>query len=258
MNIAVVQMDLVWHDRNANHQKAARLLQADPPVPGSLVILPEAFPVGFTMNVDEVADRNNQTGQFLSELAGRYKITVVGGNIIKPDDRGRNIAIVSGPQGQVLTTYEKIHPFSYAGEHRYYKAGEQVVWFDCMGATISPLICYDLRFPEVFRLAVRGGTEVFVVIANWPTSRVSHWLALLAARAIENQAYVIGCNRCGSDPHVTYPGRSVIVDPQGNVQADAGENEIVLRHQLDLEKLRAYRKSFPALQDIRFRIEPEV
>jgi predicted amidohydrolase len=245
-------MDLIWHDRKANHQKAARLLEADPPVPGSLVVLPEAFPVGFTMKVDEVADRDNQTGQFLIDLAKRYAVTVVGGNIIKPDDLGRNIALVVGPDGRVLTTYEKIHPFSFAGENRYFQAGDRVVWFDCGGGKISPMICYDLRFPEVFRLAVCGGAEVIVVIANWPTARVSHWLALLTARAIENQAYVIGCNRCGSDPYVAYPGRSVVIDPQGKVLVDAGDCEGVIQQSLDLKNLREYRESFPALRDIRF------
>lgn len=251
VNVTVLQMDLAWHDRNANHRKVLKMLQADPPVPGGLVVLPEAFPVGFTMKVDEVADQGQQTGQFFCDLAKRYQVTLIGGNIIKPDDRGRNIAIVAGPEGQILMTYEKIHPFSFATEDRYYKAGEHVGWFDCAGAKISPLICYDLRFPEAFRLAVRGGAEIFVVIANWPTARLSHWLALLMARAIENQAYVIGCNRCGSDPHVTYPGRSVVIDPQGNVLADAGNQECVLKSALDLDNLRSYRRSFPALQDIK-------
>src|SRR5690606_6307419 len=117
---------------------------------------------------------------------------------------------------------------------------------------VSPLICYDLRFPEAFRLATKQGAEMFVVIANWPTARVEHWLTLLKARAIENQAYVIGCNRVGRDPKVVYPGRSVIIDPRGNVLADAGGDPGVISSSIDAAALREYRKTFPALNDIRF------
>lgn len=251
MNVSVLQLDLAWHDRTANHTKAAEMLRADPPVPGSLVVLPEAFPVGFTMKIDDVADYTNETGRFICDLAMEYQVTVVGGNMIKPDDRGRNIAIVAAPSGHVIAQYTKIHPFTFAGEPNHYRGGDTLAHFNCAGATVSPLICYDLRFPEAFRLATRGGAEVFVVIANWPTPRVSHWLVLLTARAIENQAYVIGCNRCGSDPHVAYPGRSVIIDPQGKTIADAGDAEGILKATLDLQTLRDYRKSFPALQDMR-------
>jgi predicted amidohydrolase len=252
MQAVVLQLDLLWHDRNANHAMALDVLGRDPPSPGDLVVLPEAFPVGFTMRIDEVADRDDATGTFLSELARTFGVTVVGGNMIKPDNLGRNIAIVANPDGKIIARYEKLHPFSFSGEHTYYKGGQQIGQFQWSGATVSPMICYDLRFPEAFRIATRNGTQVFVVIANWPSARVKHWLALLTARAIENQAYVIACNRCGSDPHVAYPGRSVIIDPQGNTLVDAGEGPGVIRAQIDMDALHAYRKTFPALNDMRF------
>ncbi|MBC7783123.1 MAG: carbon-nitrogen family hydrolase, partial [Burkholderiales bacterium] len=140
----------------------------------------------------------------------------------------------------------------FANEHQKFRGGDRVATFQWDGAVIAPLICYDLRFPEVFRIATRAGTEIFVVIANWPTARVHHWTTLLAARAIENQAYAIGCNRCGADPNVAYPGRSVVFDPRGQLIGDAGGAEGVLRVDIDVESLRQYRREFPALNDMRF------
>jgi predicted amidohydrolase len=116
---------------------------------------------------------------------------------------------------------------------------------------VSPFICYDLRFPEIFRISTRGGAEILVVIANWPQAREMHWLALLRARAIENQCYVAGVNRVGRDPNVEYSGRSVIIDPRGEIMADAGNKQLIISTEFDLSALRDYRRQFPALTDIR-------
>ncbi len=251
MQAVIVQLETVWHDRNANHRKAAEMLRADPPAEGDLVVLPETFPVGFSMDVAAIADHEDSTGQFLSQIAAEYKVTVIGGNVTRPDDRARNVAIVANPNGQIVARYEKIHPFTFANEHNHYRGGDKIAHFDWNGASVSPMICYDLRFPEAFRIATKAGTEIFAVIANWPTARVNHWLALLTARAIENQAYVIACNRCGTDPNVAYPGRSVVIDPQGNTIGDAGDRERILKVEIDMNVLHDYRKAFPAIQDIR-------
>jgi predicted amidohydrolase len=252
MNVSILQLDLAWHDRAANHAKARAMLENDRPAPGGLVVLPEAFPVGFSMDVDAIADRSGETVRFVRELAKDFAVTVVAGNIVQPDDRGRNQALIASPDGALIDTYEKLHPFSFAKEHDHYRGGSKLVRFEWAGAKVAPLICYDLRFPEAFRIAAKSGVDVFVVIANWPTPRVAHWLALLTARAIENQAYVVGCNRVGKDPNVDYPGRSVVIDPRGNIVADGGDKEGIVKAAIDLDGLRAYRKSFPALADMRF------
>ena len=111
------------------------------------------------------------------------------------------------------------------------------------------MVCYDLRFPEVAREAVALGAEMLVCIASWPIARVDHWVTLLRARAIENQAWVVGVNRCGKDPQFTYPGRSMVVDPQGVVVADAADREGVLSVDCDAEVVRGWREVFPALRD---------
>lgn len=252
MRVHLCQLDLAWHDRPANHAAALRMLDAAKPATGDLVVLPEMFPVGFSMDVAAIADRDGVTARFVRRLAKDFAVTVIAGNVIRPDDFGRNEALVAGPDGTLLATYHKLHPFRFAGEHNHYRGGDGVVTFDWQGVTVSPLICYDLRFPEVFRLATKAGAEVLVVIANWPTARVAHWLALLTARAIENQAYVVGVNRVGHDPKNAYPGRSVVIDPRGNTLLDAGDQTGCFACAIDPAVVRDYRAAFPALADIRF------
>jgi len=199
----------------------------------------------------EVCDGADDTDAFFSTLAKDFGIYVIGGNVRQPDALGRNEAAVYAPDGACVVRYHKIHPFSFADEHLHYRGGDEIKLFTAGAFTVAPFICYDLRFPEAFRLAVKQGAQVLVVIANWPAARVGHWLALLTARAIENQCYVIGCNRVGHDPNVAYPGRSQIIDPRGKILVDAGDTPGVASAHLDLDALVAYRKSFPALNDIR-------
>ena len=251
MHAHVIQLDQVWHDRSANHALARTAVENLKPAPCDLVVLPEMFPVGFTMNVAEVCDGADDTDAFFSTLAKDFGIYVIGGNVRQPDALGRNEAAVYAPDGACVVRYHKIHPFSFADEHLHYRGGDEIKLFTAGAFTVAPFICYDLRFPEAFRLAVKQGAQVLVVIANWPAARVGHWLALLTARAIENQCYVIGCNRVGHDPNVAYPGRSQIIDPRGKILVDDGDTPGVASAHLDLDALMAYRKSFPALNDIR-------
>jgi predicted amidohydrolase len=150
-----------------------------------------------------------------------------------------------------LARYQKIHPFTFGGESKHYEPGREIVTFDWGGFTVCPLVCYDLRFPEVFRLAVRRGVNLFAVIANWPASREDHWLTLLRARAIENLAYVVGVNRCGQDNVLSYSGRSLVIDPRGRILADAGNGPGVIHATVDVDMLRRYRAGFGALEDMR-------
>jgi predicted amidohydrolase len=170
---------------------------------------------------------------------------------------GRNQAVAFTPNGDEAARYSKIHPFQGA-EARNYAGGRVVSTFECGGFTAAPFVCYDLRFPEVFRLATCEGADLLLVIANWPEKRIQHWTTLLQARAIENQAYVAGVNRCGRDPYLQYPGRSLIVDPQGRVLAEADDTEQMLTADLDPEAVTTWRRDFPVLLDgrcdIRFRM----
>ncbi len=248
MKLYGVQFDIVWEDRQANFEKV-RLLLSDAQIEeGGLIVLPEMFASGFSMDVDSISGGE----EFLAEIAERYGVYVLGGVVSRADGgRGYNNAVVLDAGGAEVARYTKLHPFSFAGEAERYQPGDDVVTFECGGCVVSPFVCYDLRFPEVFRCAVRRGTTVFVVIANWPEPRIYHWVTLLQARAIENQSYVIGVNRCGDDPKLAYPGRSLIVDPRGKILADAGSGENVISAELDMAALSNYRSRFSALRDIR-------
>jgi predicted amidohydrolase len=252
MRVVAVQLDTAWEDKPSNHVAVERLLAAAPPPPGALVVLPEMFATGFSMDVGAINEDEHPASEvFVSELARRHSVAVVAGVVRRePGGRGLNQALAVGPEGAELVRYSKIHPFSYAGEDRHYARGRDVVTFAHGCFTVCPFVCYDLRFPEVFRVGVRKGAQLFVVIANWPSAREAHWRALLAARAIENQAWVVGVNRCGRDPVGAYPGSSRILDPLGRVVAEAGADECTLAAELDLDMLVEYRRRFPVLRDI--------
>ena len=251
MNVHLVQINSVWEDRASNHAKARQLIANACPQPGSLIILPETFSTGFSMNLSVTAEpTSGQTEQFLREMAAQYQSCVVGGVVTSYDERrGMNQALVIAPDGSILARYTKNHPFSLGGEDRVHLAGTEVSLFEWQGLRIAPLICYDLRFPELARSAIRAGAEVLVFIAAWPVKRIQHWITLLQARAIENLAYVVGVNRCGTDPEFTYTGRSLVVDPHGLIIADAAEQERVISTQIDPAVLRDWRSQFPALRD---------
>lgn len=253
MKVIGVQLDIAWEDKRANCEKVSALLGDAEIEAGSLVVLPEMFSTGFSMKVDKVADgAAREVETFLATLAQEHQAYLLGGVAnAGPNTLGRNEAVVFDPSGSEIARYCKIHPFSYVGETKHYESGEQIVTFSCGDFTVAPFICYDLRFPEIFRKAVKAGANLFPVIANWPEVRTPHWKALLPARAIENQAYVIGVNRCGSDPKVSYSGDSVIISPQGESLVTAGDGERIISAELDLAVLEEYRRRFPALADMR-------
>ena len=254
MNIVAIQLDSVWEDPRANFAKTESLLAATPPVPGSLVVLPEMFATGFSLDLSKTMQgAARETENFLRTLAVRHRCAVLGG-VISPsaDGRGRNESVTFAADGTLLARYVKQRPFSGAGESEIHEAGADAVIFPLGEFTVAPLVCYDLRFPELFREATRRGADLFVVIAAWPVKRIPHWLTLLQARAIENQAFVIGVNRTGREPRFEYCGRSVVVNPHGEIVAAAGTAECILTASIAHAEVAAWRAEFPALRDARF------
>jgi predicted amidohydrolase len=253
MKIACCQFDIAWEQKQTNHDRVATLLrQAELPA-GSLVLLPEMFATGFSMNVAEIEDgQDHATQAFLTGMSRELKFNILAGIVsLAPNGTGYNEAIAVDPQGKETARYQKLHPFSFGGENKHYTPGGRIVTFGWSGFCVCPLICYDLRFPEPFRVAVKRGADCFAVIANWPAAREQHWVTLLQARAIENQSYVAAVNRCGSDPTLQYSGRSVIIDARGTILADAGGGPGVISADVDHAALLRYRKEFPVLNDIR-------
>jgi omega-amidase len=254
MTIIGLQFDIAWENKPANFSTVRRLLGEAGPEKESLVVLPEMFATGFSMNVDAVAESyGGETEQFLAGAAKDFGIYLIGGAPMRgKNGPARNKALVFSPTGDLLAFYAKMRPFTPGGEKEHYVAGEHPITFKWNELTVSPFVCYDLRFPELFREAAAAQRpELFTVIASWPDKRIHHWVALLQARAIENQAYVIGVNRIGKDPYYSYCGRSLIVDPQGTILADAGSVEGFISAQLDLPNLRKYREGLPFLADMK-------
>jgi predicted amidohydrolase len=251
MHVACCQFDIQWEDKPANFRRVEAMFDESPPQPGGLLVLPEMFATGFTMNADAVAESDDgPTAAFLAGLASRHRCHVLAGVVgRRGGERPFNEAALHGPDGKRFGVYAKRRLFSYSAEDRHYAVGDAPAFFDLPTSSLQPLVCYDLRFPELFRPTGRPVAEVLAVIANWPAKRENHWVTLLRARAIENQAYVVGVNRVGSDPIATYSGRSLVVDFQGEVIADAGGDERILHASLDLDGLRAWREKFPALRD---------
>lgn len=254
VKVLALQFNIAWENKPVNFATVRRLLRQAAPEKDSLVVLPEMFATGFDMNAAAIAESaGGETEQFLAATAKEFGVCLVAGAAMRGNDgQARNKALVFSPEGGLLAFYAKMRPFTPGGEHEHYTAGERPIVFRWGPCSVAPFICYDLRFPELFReVAATHRPELFVVIANFPAKRIGHWQALLQARAIENQAYVVGVNRVGNDPLYEYGGRSLIVDPLGEILADAGENEGCIRAKLDLPNLRKYRAGLPFLDDLK-------
>lgn len=259
MQAHLVQMDIAWENQPANHRKVEVLLERAPTQTGDLVVLPEMFDTGFSFNLSRTADREGCTLGFLQALARNRGVTVHGSRtVLSAAGRGLNRVTIVGPDGRVLAEYDKIHPFSLGtpSEAERFEPGTAVVTYPWTGpsgltARVCPAICYDLRFPELFRRGMVMGAEVLAIGSNWPSTREMHRRALSIARAIENQALVLSVNRTGRDPSLEYAGGTLAISPRGEILGELGAEEGVLTVRADLDDLRRWRAVFPVLKDAR-------
>lgn len=253
MQIIACQYDIQWENREANYDTIRSILSSITVEPGALIVLPEMFTSGFSMKVSRISEAVPSSAEsFLAEIAVQHKAWALGGLVFESEGgKGSNELSVFNPEGQRVGHYQKNHCFSYSGESNHYESGEDILLFDWHGFTVCPTICYDLRFPELYRRAVRAGADLFPVIANWPDLRIDHWNTLLKARAIENQAFVIGVNRVGQDPKWKYPGSSAIYDPHGNELARASADACCITADVFLETATEWREEFRALGDMK-------
>lgn len=253
LRIGLLQMELTWEDPQANRAAIQQLL-AGQVGRFDLLVLPEMFTTGFTMNAAAVAEEpDGFTEQWMAAVADGLNCVVVGSIVVKEEEKFFNRLIVATHAGTAMT-YDKRHLFRMAGEHEVYTPGDTMNVFNLRGWRVLPLVCYDLRFPiwSRNRLQDDGSLyyDVLVYVANWPERRAHHWKSLLTARAIENQAYVIGVNRVGTDANGnTYSGDSVVLDPLGMTLVAASGKGNLLTATLDREALDSYREKFPAWQD---------
>ena len=253
MQAHLVQLDIAWEDKQANYDRVRSLLDRTPIAPSDLIVLPELFDVGFTLNTDIAIDHDGSTLRYLQTLANETGCTIHGSRAMPGNKtHAYNCATVCFPDSDApACEYHKAHPFSYGREAESYIGGNTLKHYDWNGLQICPAICYDLRFPELFRLGVKDGAQAFVYGANWPSPRQSHWRTLSIARAIENQAFVIAVNRCGNDPHLPYAGGSIAIDPKGTILGELEDLEGVLSVEIDPGIADEWRSTFPALRDIK-------
>ena len=261
MLTAVIQHDIVWTHASATRTHLEPLVAHAAAGGARLIVLTEMFATGYSTHPGEVAEaRGGPTEQWLVEQAGRHGAWLVGsiaqwGDIAQQGDAGAadpravNVAVLAGPQGQTHR-FEKLHPFTFAGEQEHYRAGDKPLTVDIDGVRTSIFICYDLRFADDF-WALAHDTDCYVVVANWPEPRREHWRTLLRARAIENQAYVVGANRVGAVGELNHVGDSAIIDPLGRTLVEAQHVETVISADVDPAEVAAVRARFPFLADRR-------
>jgi omega-amidase len=253
IKVGCVQAELAWEEPLKNHERLLNLiLQSMAQEKLDVYVLPEMFTTGFSMNVEKLAESpEGPTFQWLRKIASWADALILGSLIIKENNQYFNRLLCVFPDGQVKT-YDKRHLFRMAGEHQYFQAGQKRLIVEWRGFRICPLVCYDLRFPVFSRNLLKAGEgyDLLIYVANWPVRRIEHWNKLLVARAIENQAYVVGVNRVGADGNgITYNGQSTIINPLGEYLVQPSEDVGVWVATLSFEFLENYRNHFPAFQD---------
>ena len=246
MKVIILQSDIEWANPVANVQNINRMIDAAGVA--DLYVLPEMFSTGFCTEPEGVAEpMDSATLRWMQQKAAVTGAAIAGSIAVYEDGKYYNRFYFVKPDGQV-NHYDKHHLFTYGGEHNHFTAGGERVVVEHCGVRILLEVCYDLRFPVWSRN--RGDYDMILYVASWPESRVAAWSALLVARAIENQCYVAGVNRVGSDPKCNYCGGSAIIDPYGNALAvcTMGE-ECAASAEVNMEALRAFREKFPVLND---------
>jgi predicted amidohydrolase len=243
LRIAAIQHDITWSDRDANFERLAPQVRAAAGAGAGLVLLTETFSTGFSMTPGIGEPEDGPSAEFLRAQAARHGVWVGGScpEIAPGEELPFNSFVLAGPDG-TTHRYRKLHPFTHAGEHERFRAGEGPLTVEIAGLRITPFVCYDLRFADIFWTAAPD-TDVYLVPANWPSPRRLHWQALLQARAIENQAYVVAPAQGGTHAggRRTY-GHSMIVGPWGEVLACREEGEGVVLADIDAERVTEVRR----------------
>ncbi len=251
MKIALIQTDIAWNDPAKNVEECTELAIQAVSQGAELLIFPEMFTCGFSLPEGELAQASAASGRsFLLSTAKKHTVFTVG-SLPEVSAEGAlfNTAYLYRPDGS-FESYRKMHLFSYGDESPRYSPGDQTLSVEIGNLRCSIFICYDLRFPVPFH-QLASKTDLFIVVANWPAARREHWLTLLKARAIENQAFVAGVNRVGEGNGLQYSGDSVLFAPDGSALTDLYSAQCAIVHELDLNQLLSLRERFPVLQDRR-------
>lgn len=255
LKVALIQMDIAFGDPTANFSYVENKFQqiAENGKP-DVIVLPELWTTGYDLTrLDEIADNNGEKSlSFISDLAKKYNMNVVAGSIAKETNAGvTNTMLVVDRNGELQKEYSKAHLFRLMNEEKYLLEGNSDGMFTLDNQLCAGVICYDIRFPEWIRTHMLDNTKVLFVVAEWPKPRIDHWRALLISRAIENQCYVVACNRVGTDPNNEFGGNSMIIGPWGQIIAEGKDEETIVYGEVDLEEVEKVRKTIPIFSDRR-------
>jgi omega-amidase len=255
--VSVGQMDVQTGQPDQNLAVVEAWIEEASRRGSDLVVFPELWDTGFDLECAPELATSLDSGRFarVAELARIYKIHVAGSMLERGtsggEDRCFNTAAWFTPEGSIAGIYRKIHLFRQMGEDRFVQAGDELPVFDLPWGKSSAAICYDLRFPEIFRRYALGGARLIVLPAQWPITRVAHWETLLKARAIENQVFVIACNRVGREGKVKFAGHSAILDPWGIPLVSAGEAPVLITATIDFSEIERAREKLTVFDDRR-------
>ncbi len=248
MKVALAQTHILWENKQSNFEKAASFITQAREAEADIVFFPEMSLTGFSMNIQITAEGESQeTVEKIRELCIKEAIAVGIGWAKRGEEKAENHYTVVDARGNICSDYVKIHPFSCAGESKVFLGGSEIVYYKLGDYTWSTLICYDLRFPEVFQIASRNA-DIIVVPANWPQNREDHWRTLLKARAIENQSYIFGVNCVGQVGELMYSGLTSAYSPEGQCLKELSDEEGIIIVELNRSDLDI-RKSFPVKRD---------
>lgn len=255
-NIALLQMDIAIGEPERNYENLEKWLNeaiAHEMKP-DVIVIPEMWNTGYALErIQELADpAGKRTRALLSKFSREHRVNVVGGSIAeKREDGVYNTIFAFDREGNEVGDYSKIHLFRLMDEEKYLQSGDKLGRLELDGVPAGMMICYDIRFPELSRRLALGGAQVLFVPAEWPNPRLHHWRTLLTARAIENQMFVISCNRVGISGTTEFFGHSMVIDPWGEVLAEGDESECIVRATIDLGLVKDVRGRIPIFEDRR-------
>lgn len=256
LNVCLLQIDIQIGQPDENYRKVSDKLRmaVSGPVKPDVILLPEMWNTGYALDrIQQLADNQGErTKKLIADFCRAYKVNVIAGSIA--DLKGgevRNTMYVFDRSGAVVADYSKIHLFRLMAEEKHLAAGDHIGQFELEGISAGMMICYDIRFPELTRKLALGGAKILFVPAEWPNPRLHHWRTLLTARAIENQMYIVACNRVGISDGTEFFGHSLIIDPWGEIIAEADEEEMIVTAELDLDLVDQVRQRIPIFEDRR-------
>ena len=246
LRVGIIQTTVEVGKRKENYAKLESLLEQNyiSSETETVLVLPEIWDVGYAIGEPDLCGdaEAGMAAEFLGALARKYNCWFAGGSVLALTEEGaRNRAMVINPNGEYKASYDKTHLFARMHEDKYIKAGSSRTLFDIGGTRCGIAVCYDLRFCEWFGLYALDGAEVLFLSAQWPMERISHWRALLQARAIDNMMYIAACNRCGSTKRTLFGGNSMVIAPDGEILSSFGEGESFAFVTFDTEKVAAER-----------------